>query len=143
MKHSEEYCHCNKQVLLEECIPSLRNNIWCYPTSRVFSIFLCSCYGEWFMVYSWSYWSIFSDLVYVLKNWYQITFLGQRREELFLFFLQNVSRKEKEGTLGLDMKLYELNLETKIGSLNSSQKITQFQKTISWNGVREVNLWSF
>jgi hypothetical protein len=38
MKHSEEYCHCNKKVLLEECIHSIRNNIWCYPTSRVFSI---------------------------------------------------------------------------------------------------------
>jgi hypothetical protein len=28
----------DKQVLLEECIPSIRNNIWCYPTSRVLSI---------------------------------------------------------------------------------------------------------
>ena len=38
MKDSEEYGYCNKQVLLEECIPSTRNNIWCYPTLRVFSI---------------------------------------------------------------------------------------------------------
>jgi hypothetical protein len=52
MKHSEEYRHCNKQVLLEECIPFLRNNIWCDPTSRVFSI---SCVhvmvnGLWFIL---------------------------------------------------------------------------------------------
>jgi hypothetical protein len=28
------------QALLEECIPSIRNNIWCYPTSRVLSTYL-------------------------------------------------------------------------------------------------------
>jgi hypothetical protein len=52
MKRSEEYFHCNKKVLLEECIPSLRNNIWSYRTSRVFSI---SCVhvmvnGLWFIL---------------------------------------------------------------------------------------------
>jgi hypothetical protein len=30
------------QALLEECYPSLRINIWCYPTSRVLSTFFCS-----------------------------------------------------------------------------------------------------
>jgi hypothetical protein len=36
-KHSEEYCECIKHYL-KECYPSLRINIWCYPTSRVFYI---------------------------------------------------------------------------------------------------------
>jgi hypothetical protein len=34
----EVYCDCNKQGLLEECYPSLRINIWCYPTSMVLTI---------------------------------------------------------------------------------------------------------
>jgi hypothetical protein len=52
MNHSEKYCHCNKQVLFEECIPSISNNIWCYPTSRVLSI-SCVQYlgnGLWFII---------------------------------------------------------------------------------------------
>jgi hypothetical protein len=35
-----------------ECIPSINNNIWCYPTSRVLSTFLCSLLVNG-LVYSW------------------------------------------------------------------------------------------
>jgi hypothetical protein len=41
---------------------------------------------------------ISSDLVLVLNNWYQRTFLGQRREDLFYLFAEFFfSREEKEG----------------------------------------------
>jgi hypothetical protein len=58
------------------------------PYLKGFLYLLCSCYGEWFMVYSCSYWSIFAYLVYVLNNWYQSTFLGQIREYLFSLFVE-------------------------------------------------------
>jgi hypothetical protein len=66
------------------------------PYLKGFLYFLCSCYGEWFMVYSWYYGSIFADLIQVLNNWYQSTFLGQRREDLFSLFAE-FFREEKEG----------------------------------------------
>jgi hypothetical protein len=36
------------QALFEECYPSLRINIWCYPTSRVLTISCVQYFGEWF-----------------------------------------------------------------------------------------------
>jgi hypothetical protein len=50
LKHSEEYFCCSKKGLLEECYPSLRLNIWCYPTLRVLTISCVQYFGEWFGV---------------------------------------------------------------------------------------------
>jgi hypothetical protein len=58
MGYEEKYCIWNgssiggfplEEASEQERIPSIIGSIvWCCPTSRVFSIFLCSCYGEWF-----------------------------------------------------------------------------------------------
>ena len=45
---------------------------------------------------------VFSEVYFafrylVLNKWYQSTFLGQRREDLFSLFAEFFSREEKEG----------------------------------------------
>jgi hypothetical protein len=77
----------NVQAFLEECYPSLRINIWCYPTSRV-SLFLVFIFGEWFGLFLFI--GLFLKYIFisiqVLNNWYHSTFLGQRREEFLALF---------------------------------------------------------
>jgi hypothetical protein len=119
------------QTLLEECYPSLRINIWCYPTSRVLTI-SCVQYlvnGLWF---------IFGLFEISLQIWYMYLTIGFRALSLakegdnFLFlFLQIFSKKKKKraDTLGSDLEIFEQNLAKQIGYLNSSRKNTQFQKT--------------
>ena len=36
---AKKKCFVVASIWLVECIPSLRNNLWCYPTLRVLSIF--------------------------------------------------------------------------------------------------------
>jgi hypothetical protein len=73
------------QALVEECYLSLRINIWCYPTSRVFSISCVQYFSEWFGVYCGFILIFIFVSIQVLNKWYQRTFLGQRREEFSLF----------------------------------------------------------
>jgi hypothetical protein len=59
----------------------------------IVSYILC---GDCILYFGTDYIFVFKYLV--LNNWYQSTFLGQRREDIFfLLFLQNFSREEKEG----------------------------------------------
>jgi hypothetical protein len=47
------------QALLEECYPSLRINIWCYPTSSFLTISCVQYFGEWFGLFLWILWVYF------------------------------------------------------------------------------------
>jgi hypothetical protein len=65
MNHSEEHGHSNNQVFLEECIYSIRNNILCYPTSRVLTISCVQYFGEWFgffLLILWVYFEIYLQI---------------------------------------------------------------------------------
>jgi hypothetical protein len=105
MRHEEKYCIWSgssiggcplEEASEQERIPSIIGSIvWCCPTSRVFSNKVCSFYGEWFMVYSW-YFGIFVDLVLVLNNWYQSTFLGRSCGQLFFIFADFFFRRRKK-----------------------------------------------
>jgi hypothetical protein len=57
--------------LLEEFYPSIRINIWCYPTSRVFSISCVEYCGEWFGLFL-----VISEVY--LQIWYRYTTFGIR-----------------------------------------------------------------
>jgi hypothetical protein len=105
MGYEENYCiwSCSsiggcplEEASEHERIPSIIGSIvWCFPTSRVFSIFLCSCYGEWFGLFLVIY------EVY-LQIWYRFLTSGIRALSLadivgkYFLFLQIFFRRRKK-----------------------------------------------
>jgi hypothetical protein len=85
---------------------SLRNSSWCYPTSRVFSINILV-----FIILLSIVWICYvilkiKSLIYFKSielhyNWYQSSFLGQKRE-VFFFFSQIFQGKKEDGRLQID-----------------------------------------
>ena len=100
------------------------------PYLKGFLYFLC-------LVLWWMIWVIILSYIIrsiqVLNNWYQRTFLSQRREKMFGSFCIFFKRK-KRGWRTSDsiMKLSTQNLQKIFGHLNSSRKNSQFQKTNTW-----------
>ena len=81
------------QALFEEFCPSLRINIWCYPTSRVFSISCVQYFGEWFGVYYWF-------IVEIYLHTYQgLWFLTSQQIYFFIFSLHHNVPRMGLGTL--------------------------------------------
>jgi hypothetical protein len=74
----------SKQVLLEECIPSIMNNIWCYPTSRVLTISCVQYFGERF---EFIYEVIFSYLQRNIIFGNKALSLAKERKKFFVLFV--------------------------------------------------------
>ena len=120
-------------------ISFIRSNWWCYPTSRVFSIFLV-----------FNYVSVLMSCIIKVFIYFQVRSVTSgikalsREKWKFHFFVYAGNLKKNIGQRIFQsiMKIQVKNLQNKNTYLSSPQKNTQFKKKISWIGVwmEEISL---
>ena len=114
-------------------IPSLRIIWWCYPTSRVFSIFLCLYSCGWIWLFYCQGFISYVGLQHLVSE----LFFGPKEENFFRVF---GGRNEDE--------FFQFNFWENFYIISSIQphiwiplsKTPDFKKKISSNGVREVKI---
>ena len=125
------------------------NRIYCMVLSYLKGLVIIKC--GFFYLALWNYYvfSICGDYIcrsiLILNNWYQITFLGQIREESFCSFYRNFLGKENRAVhfRFISEALRAGFGKKKMGIWIPLRKILNFKKQINQNGVQEVKLWEF
>jgi hypothetical protein len=88
-----------KQVFLEKFYPSIMINIWCYPTSRVFSTSCVQYCGEWFWCLLLLFLKHICRSSIGIQHLESMLFPWAKKGRKFGYFLHNCFKKKGGGAL--------------------------------------------